>query len=450
MSKINMFIVSLCCTALCYTGAYAQESVRQVITIDELFSLADQNSKSLRPGVTGINEAREAVNVAKNARLPEIGASLSFSYLGDGYLLDRHFSNGMTVPIPHFGNNFSVEVSQVIYAGGAISNGIAIAKLQEENAKLDLETSRNNLRFRLVGYYLDLFKQQNLLQVYEKNIEQTRQIWRDMQAKGKEGIVLQNDVTRYELLLSNLELARTHIQNTLTILNNNLTTILGLPENVKIEPQMPNVETGHAPSLQQPMVLPVGNEQYWTNTAGENSPDLKQRSLAVQMTEHQDKIVKSERLPTLVLFAGNHFDGPITIEVPPINQNLNYWYVGVGVNYKLSSLYTTHKAIHKSKFAIQRTKEQYDDAKEQTELAVKADYIKYLETYGQLHTQQKSVELANQNYAVVSNRYKNDMALITDMLDASNAKLSAEVQLANAQINIIFNYYKLLYISGTL
>jgi outer membrane protein TolC len=36
------------------------------------------------------------------------------------------------------------------------------------------------------------------------------------------------------------------------------------------------------------------------------------------------------------------------------------------------------------------------------------------------------------------------------MLDASNAKLSAEVQLANAQINIIFNYYKLLYISGKL
>lgn len=42
------------------------------------------------------------------------------------------------------------------------------------------------------------------------------------------------------------------------------------------------------------------------------------------------------------------------------------------------------------------------------------------------------------------------MALITDMLDASNSKLAAEVQLVNAQINIVFNYYKLLYISGTI
>ncbi|KAA6333300.1 hypothetical protein EZS27_018277 [termite gut metagenome] len=42
------------------------------------------------------------------------------------------------------------------------------------------------------------------------------------------------------------------------------------------------------------------------------------------------------------------------------------------------------------------------------------------------------------------------MALITDMLNASNAKLSAEVKFSNFQINIVFNYYKLLYISRTL
>ncbi|GHT45892.1 hypothetical protein FACS189440_02750 [Bacteroidia bacterium] len=430
----------LLCAALCPVGASAQETVRQIITIDEMFALADQNSKSLRPGATGINEAHEAVNVAKNARLPEIDVALSFSYLGDGYLTDRDFSNGMTAPIPHFGNNFSVEVSQVIYSGRAISNRIVLAKLQEKNAQLNLETNRNNLRFRLVGYYLDLFKQQNLLQVYEKNIEQTQQVLEEIRLKSKEGILLQNDITRYELLLSNLELARTQIQNTLTILNNNLITMLGLPANVRIEPDTTIISH----------ILPIENDGYWTNTASQNSPELKQLDLTVQINQHQDKIIQSERLPKVALFAGNHLDGPVTIEVPPINKNFNYWYAGVGVKYNVSSLYQTKKSLNRSKFTIQRTKEQYDDAKEQTELAVKADYIQYLETYELVETQRIASLLANQNYSVVSNRYKNDMALITDMLDASNAQLSAEVQLANAQINIIFNYYKLLYISGTL
>jgi outer membrane protein TolC len=177
---------------------------------------------------------------------------------------------------------------------------------------------------------------------------------------------------------------------------------------------------------------------------------LKQLSLAVQINEHQDKIIRSERLPQVALVAANYLDAPVIIEVPPINKNFNYWYVGVGVKYRFSSFYKTSKSVSKNKFAIQRTTEQYDDAKEQIELTVRADYIRYLEAYGQLSTQLKSVELACQNYSVVSNRYKNDMALITDMLDASNAKLAAEVQLSNAQINIVFDYFKLLYISGTI
>lgn len=53
---------------------------------------------------------------------------------------DRNFSNGYTVKGPHFGNNFALEVSQVVFAGGAISNNIKATELQAEIARLDLES----------------------------------------------------------------------------------------------------------------------------------------------------------------------------------------------------------------------------------------------------------------------------------------------------------------------
>lgn len=65
-------------------------------------------------------------------------------------------------------------------------------------------------------------------------------------------------------------------------------------------------------------------------------------------------------------------------------------------------------------------------------------------------SQRKNVQLAKENYRIVSHRYENDMALLTDMLDASNALLKAEIELSNTRINIIFNYYKLHYTAGTL
>jgi outer membrane protein TolC len=50
----------------------------------------------------------------------------------------------------------------------------------------------------------------------------------------------------------------------------------------------------------------------------------------------------------------------------------------------------------------------------------------------------------------VEDRYLNQLAIITDMIDASNMKLSAELQEVNARIGIIYAYHKMKYTAGTL
>lgn len=72
------------------------------------------------------------------------------------------------------------------------------------------------------------------------------------------------------------------------------------------------------------------------------------------------------------------------------------------------------------------------------------------QSFVELRTQQKSVELAQQNYQVVNNRYLNQLALITDMIDASNIKLNAELQEVNARINIAYTYYNVRYVAGNI
>ena len=146
----------------------------------------------------------------------------------------------------------------------------------------------------------------------------------------------------------------------------------------------------------------------------------------------------------------NHFDGPITIEVPVIDKNFNYWYVGVGVSYKLSSLYKSGKNIKRARISTDVNRRRREEVLEQTSLAVQADYTQYMEAYDEVSTLEKNVQLAKENYEVTETRYRNEMALVTEMLDASNQLLDAELQLANARINVIFNYYKLKNTSGNL
>ena len=111
-----------------------------------------------------------------------------------------------------------------------------------------------------------------------------------------------------------------------------------------------------------------------------------------------------------------------SVEVPPINRNLSYWYVGIGVSYNISSLYKSNKSLSKSRAATQTALDQLEAARENVSLGVRADYVRYMEAYEELKTQQKSVELAEKNYRTTSTRYSEGMTLITDMLDAANSK----------------------------
>ena len=55
-----------------------------------------------------------------------------------------------------------------------------------------------------------------------------------MHARYEQGVVLQNDITRYELLVENLSLELIRIDNTLAILNRNLVVTAGLPDGMEV------------------------------------------------------------------------------------------------------------------------------------------------------------------------------------------------------------------------
>ena len=437
MNKVHLFIMVLC-ASLWAEGSYAQNSY--VLTLEQMFALADKNSKSLKIEDAAVMEAQQGVKVAKNGYLPDIDISLSASYLGNGCLMDRNFSNGQNVKMPHFGNNFAIQATQLIYGGGAISNGVAMARLKEEMAGVNREAARSRIRFMLTGFYLDLYKLQNILKVYDRNIDLAKVVITDTKARNKAGVALQNDVTRYELQLKNLELARRRTINSIEILNYDLATMLGLPADMEILPDSTLIE----------QALPTQDISYWQQLAQTQAHPIKQSALAVEMGKYGEKLARAEMRPTIALIAGNHFDGPITIEVPTINKNYNYWHVGVGISFKLSSLYKANKSIKQAHLNTMTSRHRQDDAQEQVSLAMQADYTRYMEAYDEVATLEKNVQLAHENYTVIENRYRNDIVLVTDMLDASNQLLEAELQLANARINVMFNYYKMKNTSGNL
>lgn len=436
MSKTSRLIV-LCSAVLCSQYLCAQS---RTMGIEEMFRLADENSKSIQTYRTGKEVADENLKAAKAQRLPDISASLSGSYWGNGKLWDRDFSNATKIDMPHWGNNFALEAQQVVYAGGAISSGIELAELEKQLAEMDWQKNRQDIRFLLVEHYLNLYKLHNQIEVLHKNLELTDQLIANMQARLEEGTALENDITRYELQRETLRLQLAKVEDACKIANHQLVITLHLPEGTVVQP-----DTTLNDSQIQTM-----SEANWQELAAQNNLNLQQAETGIKVNRQRVKMERSERLPKISLVAAEHLDGPITIEVPVLDNNFNYWYVGVGVKYNISSLFKNNRKLKAARLNVRKAQETYELAQEQTNHAVQESYVNFLTSFTDLRTQQKSVELADQNYSVTSNRYQNDLALLTDMLDASNMKLSADLGLVNARINVIYNYYKMKYITHTL
>ena len=437
MAKICRFIAL--CIVLC-SGVVSSQTVKRTLTVADMFSLAEANNATMRTFATQVEVAEAKVAESKAQRLPEISAMLSLSYNDEGRVMDRDFTNWISAEIPAFGNAFHLDVSQPIYTGGAITSGINLAKLEKEMALIDQSKNRQDVRYGLVDCYLALYKLSNSEQVLRNNIALTQDLIANAKSRAEQGTILKNDVTRYELQLKNQQLKLATVEGARSVVNHKLCTELGLDENTIIE-----VDTAVIAQELTPM-----SSAEWQNLAMTESHGIKQSALAVKMSLEQEKLCRSERLPHVALIASDVLNGPITIEVPPINKNINYWYVGVGISYNVSSLFKSNKKLRRTQLETRHAQERMQTEREGVENAVFAEYTNLQTAYVDLNTQTKSVELALQNYNVTRNRYENDLALLTDMVDAANVRLSAELALVNARIEVLRCYYKMQYVAGTL
>ena len=450
-TKVVLFLLSL---SIFFNPLKAQ-------SLQQLYDLADHYNQQIVVSQTGLRAASEAVMAAKNAMLPNVELSASGSYIGDATLMSRGFStNGTTDVIiagigpqkvrngrqetPHWGNSFTAQVSQVIYAGGAIRAGIRITELGEQMATLDVEKNRQEVRFLITGYYLDLYKLQNQQMVIDRNIQLTEKVIKDMEARCQQGMVLKNDITRYELQLMTLQLTKEKLKDAQSIINHQLCTTLHMTDKkvivvdtTKLNQEIASLKT-------------IANEHNWQQTASENNIGIRQANVAIQLAEQKIKTTNAASLPSLALIAEDNLFGPYTNDLIPVNANVNAWFVGIGLKYDLGSLWKNKHNINHARIHHQQSQEQLVLARENVEKSIQAGYVNFLTSFKEVETQRKQVELATQNYDVVQNRYQNQLALLTDMLDASSMKLSADMALVNAQISLLYNYYKLKYISNTL
>lgn len=409
------------------------------LTLTDVFTRIENENQTMSMLRTAQEAAEEGIKSAKNARYPEINAELNVSYIGDCFLTDRNFSNYTKAPSPHFGNGFTLEAQQVVYAGGAVNAAVKMAEHEGHMSEAVISKSRQGLRLMAAGEYLDLFRTDNSIKVYKENIALTTKLIEEINARREQGLALAADVTRYELRLEMLKLDLVRLQNTREIMNYRLVNSLGLPEGTVISSILGDDED-----------MRDRSRQNWQEIAADASPEMKVSGIKADMALTRQKLVRSERLPKIAVVAYENFNGPITFEIPPIDKNLNIWYVGLGIRYNFSSLYKSGHKLKQAAIEVRQAEQAKNVTEENLRNDVQKAYADYMQSYVELETSEKSLQLADENYERIHDRYMEQLVLVTDMLDAFNMKLDAELGVSAANAEIQYRLCCLRYAAGIL
>ena len=421
-----------------FPALFFSQEIKQM-TANEVAELALQNHYQLKVFAQNINIAKQLTNITKLQKLPSVVASTTQFYLGNVVAIDKDFSNSTTIPMPHYGSTYGVQATQLIFKGGLVNKSIEMAGLREQLSELDLEKNKQDVKFLVISNYLDVYKIINQQSVFNNNKKLAQQRLKNVNDFYKQGMITRNEVIRGELAIKNLDQGILTLANNRKILNYNLNIALGLPSETEIIPieNLGNKESG------------IGMD-YYLNLAHDTNPQLKSAQTNIGVADKNIEIIKTDRMPTLSGFGGYSLQRPITTRNPVLDMYASGWQGGISLSYNIDNLYKTKEKVKLGELQKNQANDALTLTQQNVDMIVNASYIKYQEAIQQADILNDAKNLAHENYKITEAKYLNQLAVQAEMIDAQNQKLQSELDFANAEINVLYQYYNLLKSTGTL
>lgn len=412
------------------------------LTLSEAIQLAKRQNQSVQAATIeemAVDEDRK--DVYKNA-LPIINTGSMYQRFSNLTLFTdglNHSTSGPRKPNPNSAN-LGINVSFGIYGGGKQK-----ALQNEQNsrlklAKLNTLDTSGNVAFQTASEYLELLRLNELQKFISDQLKRAQVRVENINALYKNQKVTKSDVLRAQVILSNVELSLQQNQNDMGIINQKLIVLMDLPDSVLLSP----TDSAGISKPEINSLLPL------IEKTESSSFNIQKTSENVELQRTKVKIIQSNNRPSLSFFSAYGLNYPNYLFFPPVDQVYAVGFAGLQLQYTISSIYQNKNKLAAAKM---RVKESELLQKEYTHIIlseIKAYYIKYEESLNRISVNERSVEQAKVNYRIVNIKYLNQLALLTDLLDADNLYQESRLNLIKAQTDALTIYYRILYTSGNL
>lgn len=392
------------------------------LTMRESIDIALRQSAAIHSAGEGMSAAESRKKEAFTGFLPTFNTFYSYTRLNEAPQV-KFEGTGFNPVITGTANNYNwaVQARQPVFAGGSILTNYQISKLGEDVSRYDkLSTVQDVVMDVKVSYY-NILKAERIREVATQSVDQLTSHARVARNFFEVGLIPKNDLLQSEVQLANGTQDLVRADNGVELAKSQFNTVLRREINQPV-------------SLQDILAYePFGqNIDDCLKTAMENRPEIKSYEVRRAQSGKAVDLAKSEYYPTVNVVGtyGRYGDQPNVSG--SLYQDAENWSVLAVANWNFWEWGRTKYRVDAGKSRESQSADALSIVRDRITLEVKNSYLQLREAEKRIAVAGQAITQAEENFRINQERYTEQVATTTDVIDAQTLLTRSKSDYFNA------------------
>ena len=416
---------------------------QETLTLEQCIRMGIENNLSLQTKRNDIVKGEHSISENRAKLLPQINAVVA---MNDNFNPPVSVTDGSAYGNPYnvtktlqYNASAGLQLQMPLY-NQTLLTALDITKMMDRINRLSYDKARNDLIEQISSMYYLAQSTVEQIDIVKANITRLEELKNITEAFFDNGMAMEVDVKRVNINLENLQVQHDNAKAMLTQQLNMLKYVIDYPADSDIRLTAVNTEA---------------IEQVELNGLNESLPELRLLQGQSELAERQQKMIRQGYLPSLML-TGNLSYSAYTDKFSNWFHSgpSNHWYnsSGLGITLRVPVFDGLEKRskIRKAKLDTENARLAYNDV-------LKALRTQYLNATNELMNsrrnftkQRDNYRLAEDVYTVTTDRYREGIASMTEVLQDEMRMSEAQNNYVTAHYNYRITNLSLLKLTGQL
>jgi outer membrane protein len=442
MKKIFIPIILLAITA---TGTFAQGE--NLWSLQKCMDQAIQYNLDVKQQELVLQSSTHDVKQSKMDMLPNLNGSIEHQ-LGSGRVLDRGTYEWKNTNVSQ--GDLGIQSDLTLFNGLQSLNNMKMNKASYQMTMEDLAAMEDNLTLDVMTNYLNLLRNEELVQVAELNVEVTGQQVTRMERLVEVGNEPKGKLREVKAQLSQASLILTQTINDREISRLNLMHLMNITGDVEFEIEKP--------LFPDPSMVEIPTIDSVFQYALIHRPQIKSAEFGIEAQERNLAMQRGNRSPRLYLrglYYSNYSDGLVNPLDPdpsnpsmdyPVTSQINnnqYRQVAMGLQIPFFNRWQVQTSINKAKINLQDAEYQYSNTVLELQKAIQQYHTEALAALDNYKSAQESVANSDEVFRFADERFKVGTGTALEMQQARIQLVESTSEMITSRYVLIF-YTKIL------